>query len=79
MQTIGFLVETNDDHWLPPDDDRRDLATIATNALGEVDINLNGLFQVLSIPHVLNKDTVYTTLMSAVTGNFIAFIRYNNA
>jgi len=70
-----FLVETNDDHWLPPDDDRRDLAVIATNALGEVDINLNGLFQVLSIPHVLNKDTVYTTLMSAATGNFTAFIR----
>jgi len=71
-----FLVETNDDHWLPPQDDRRDLAIKATSALGETTINLNGLYQVLSIHDVLNSQTVYTTLMSATTGNFTVFIRH---
>jgi len=70
-----FLVETNDDHWLPPDDDRRDLANIAMNAIGEKGIDLDGLYQVLSVRHVLNSQTTYTTLMSATTGNFTVFVR----
>uniref|UniRef100_A0A803Y8Z7 N-acylethanolamine acid amidase n=1 Tax=Meleagris gallopavo TaxID=9103 RepID=A0A803Y8Z7_MELGA len=52
-----FRVETNYDHWTtpPPCDDRRTPAMKALNATGQQNINLNTLFQVLSVKPVLNK------------------------
>ncbi|XP_078250605.1 LOW QUALITY PROTEIN: N-acylethanolamine-hydrolyzing acid amidase [Pogona vitticeps] len=62
-----YRVETNYDHWTtpPPFDDRRTPAIKALNATGQENINLKSLYKVLSVQPVLNKDTIYTTVMSA--------------
>ncbi|KAJ7327226.1 hypothetical protein JRQ81_016985 [Phrynocephalus forsythii] len=62
-----YRVETNYDHWTtpPPFDDRRTPAIKALNATGQEKINLDSLYKVLSVQPVLNKDTIYTTVMSA--------------
>nr|XP_060635363.1 N-acylethanolamine-hydrolyzing acid amidase [Anolis sagrei ordinatus] len=62
-----YRVETNYDHWTtpPPSDDRRTPAIKALNATGQENINLESLYKILSEQPVLNKDTIYTTVMSA--------------
>ncbi|XP_034959014.2 N-acylethanolamine-hydrolyzing acid amidase [Zootoca vivipara] len=62
-----YRVETNYDHWTtpPPFDDRRTHAMKAMNATGQKNINLESLYKVLSVQPVLNKLTIYTTVMSA--------------
>lgn len=62
-----FLVETNYDHWNPPptSDDRRDPAIKAMNQTGRENLSGESLFNVLSVPPVLNSGTVYTVVMSA--------------
>uniref|UniRef100_A0A3P8W6T3 N-acylethanolamine-hydrolyzing acid amidase n=1 Tax=Cynoglossus semilaevis TaxID=244447 RepID=A0A3P8W6T3_CYNSE len=62
-----FRVETNYDHWRPPPemDHRREMANKALNATGQVNINMDTLYQVLSLFPVCNGITVYTTTMSA--------------
>ncbi|XP_063329266.1 N-acylethanolamine-hydrolyzing acid amidase-like [Pelmatolapia mariae] len=62
-----YRVETNFDHWLPPPakDHRREAANKALNATGQAHINMNTLYQVLSLNPVCNGITVYTTVMSA--------------
>ncbi|XP_034287135.1 N-acylethanolamine-hydrolyzing acid amidase [Pantherophis guttatus] len=73
-----YRVETNYDHWKnpPPYDDRRTPAIKALNATGQEHINLNSLFKVLSTKPVLNKLTIYTTLMSnADPDKYQTFIR----
>ncbi|XP_075996944.1 N-acylethanolamine-hydrolyzing acid amidase-like [Genypterus blacodes] len=64
-----FRVETNYDHWLPlpARDHRREAADKALNATGQDHINMDTLFQVLSVFPVCNGITVYTTTMSAAT------------
>ncbi|XP_059185633.1 N-acylethanolamine-hydrolyzing acid amidase-like [Centropristis striata] len=64
-----YRVETNFDHWLPPPtrDHRREAANIALNATGQDHINVETLYQVLSLFPVCNGITVYTTIMSAAT------------
>ncbi|XP_047204371.1 N-acylethanolamine-hydrolyzing acid amidase-like [Girardinichthys multiradiatus] len=64
-----YRVETNHDHWLspPPSDQRRGAAFKALNAVGQNRINSDKLYQVLSVPPVCNRNTIYTTLMSAAT------------
>uniref|UniRef100_A0A8C5LRA9 N-acylethanolamine-hydrolyzing acid amidase n=1 Tax=Leptobrachium leishanense TaxID=445787 RepID=A0A8C5LRA9_9ANUR len=64
-----FHVETNYDHWTnpPPTDDRRTPAIKAMNATGQANINLDTLYKVLSVTPVLNKQTIYTTVMSAAS------------
>jgi N-acylethanolamine-hydrolysing acid amidase len=74
-----FLPQTNDDHWEPPADNRRAAVIAGMNAIGQKSIDLDGIFKVLSTPPVLNPDMVtYTTLMSAGTGNYTAFVRFLN-
>uniref|UniRef100_A0A8C5RVI6 N-acylethanolamine-hydrolyzing acid amidase n=1 Tax=Laticauda laticaudata TaxID=8630 RepID=A0A8C5RVI6_LATLA len=73
-----YRVETNYDHWTnpPPYDDRRTPAIKALNATGQEHINLNSLFKVFSTKPVLNKLTIYTTLMSnADPDKYQTFIR----
>ncbi|XP_070613003.1 N-acylethanolamine-hydrolyzing acid amidase [Erythrolamprus reginae] len=73
-----YRVETNYDHWTnpPPYDDRRTPAIKALNVTGQEHINLNSLFKVLSTKPVLNKLTIYTTLMSnADPDKYQTFIR----
>uniref|UniRef100_UPI0037E75CC2 N-acylethanolamine-hydrolyzing acid amidase-like n=1 Tax=Semicossyphus pulcher TaxID=241346 RepID=UPI0037E75CC2 len=62
-----YRVETNFDHWLPPParDHRREAAIIALNATGQDHIDMEALYQVLSLFPVCNGITVYTTTMSA--------------
>nr|CBN80989.1 N-acylethanolamine-hydrolyzing acid amidase [Dicentrarchus labrax] len=64
-----FRVETNYDHWLPPParDHRKKAAAKALNATGQDHINMETLYQVLSLYPVCNGITVYTTTMSAAT------------
>ncbi|XP_068170526.1 N-acylethanolamine-hydrolyzing acid amidase-like [Antennarius striatus] len=64
-----YRVETNFDHWLPPPakDHRREAANKALNATGQDHINMETLYQVLSLHPVCNRLTVYTTTMSAAT------------
>ncbi|XP_067093647.1 N-acylethanolamine-hydrolyzing acid amidase-like [Osmerus mordax] len=73
-----YRVETNFDHWLPPPsrDHRRDIANKALNATGQENINIDTLFQVLSVYPVCNGITVYTTTMSAAfPDNYTSVIR----
>ena len=58
-----YLVETNYDHWKPAEDSRREHAVNMLNNIGQENINLAALYQVLSTPPVLASNTVYTTLM----------------
>ena len=74
-----FLVETNYDHWTtpPPYDDRRDPAIKAMNATGRANISAPALFNVLSIPPVLNNGTTYTVTMSAAVPElYSTWVRY---
>lgn len=73
-----YLVETNYDHWVPPpsSDDRRDPAIAAMNKVGQGNVSLSTLFEVLSTPPVLNSGTIYTTIMSAASpAEYKTFIR----
>ena len=62
-----YVLETNYDHWDPPptSDNRRDPAIKAMKETGRDNINAETLYQVLSTPPVLNRITLYTTIMSA--------------
>nr|XP_056711897.1 N-acylethanolamine-hydrolyzing acid amidase [Euleptes europaea] len=62
-----YRVETNYDHWkpAPPSDDRRTPAMKAMNATGQENITLESIYNVLSMYPVMNRDTIYTTVMSA--------------
>lgn len=62
-----FLVETNYDHWTtpPPSDNRRDPAIKAMTNMGQKNITVMNLFDVMSTPKVLNSHTTYTVIMSA--------------
>ncbi|KAJ8415574.1 hypothetical protein AAFF_G00425540 [Aldrovandia affinis] len=64
-----YRVETNYDHWKPAPhgDDRRTPAIKALNATGQDNINLDTLYQVMSVTPTCNGITVYTTVMSAAT------------
>jgi N-acylethanolamine-hydrolysing acid amidase len=63
-----YEVETNYDWWTPPpvNDDRRDPAINAMNAMGRDNLTAMNLYNdVMSINPVLNDGTLYTTIMSA--------------
>nr|XP_020448664.1 N-acylethanolamine-hydrolyzing acid amidase [Monopterus albus] len=76
MNRGWYRVETNFDHWLPPpaSDHRREAANKALNATGQDHINMDTLYQVLSLYPVCNGHTVYTTAMSAAAPE-----KYNTA
>ncbi|NP_001080029.1 uncharacterized protein LOC379721 precursor [Xenopus laevis] len=74
-----FLVQTNYDHWkMPPTfDDRRTPATAALDFTSQKNISMDSLYQVLSVPPVLNRMTIHTTLMSAAfPENYTTVVRY---
>ncbi|XP_051933258.1 N-acylethanolamine-hydrolyzing acid amidase-like [Hippocampus zosterae] len=73
-----FRIETNFDHWLPNPgkDERREAAEKAMNATGQEHVNMDSLFQVLSLFPVCNRKTVYTTTMSAASPeNYTSLVR----
>ncbi|KAK6176834.1 hypothetical protein SNE40_015060 [Patella caerulea] len=61
-----FEVETNYDHWTSPpaSDNRRAPAIKSMNSMGQSNITVDSLFNVLSTPLVLNKKTTYSVVMS---------------
>ena len=59
-----YLLETNYDHWEPAGDTRRENANKMLQSIGQENVSFETLYQVLSTPPVLAKDTVYTTQMA---------------
>jgi len=72
-----WILETNDDHWRPPLDKRRDVANAAMEALGQAGVSDAGLLSVLDTPPVFNSGTIYTTQMVPALGNVSALVRYD--
>jgi len=75
---VWNIVQTNDDHWEPPSDDRRAAANEAMAKLSMTTVTLDNLLSVLSTSPVFNEDTIYSTVMCAATGNYTTLIRYDN-
>jgi len=73
-----YEVQTNYDHWKQPPwfDDRVVPAVDAMNALGQADLNLEGLFKVLSVKPVLNIQSTFTMLTSAADGTYTSLTRW---
>lgn len=72
-----WRLETNDDNWKLPHDNRRKAANKDMAAVGQAHADLDHIFTVLSTPPVLAHDTTYTTLMSAGLGKFTSIVRQN--
>eukprot|EP01092_Planopodium_desertum_P010520 TRINITY_DN468_c0_g2_i2.p1 TRINITY_DN468_c0_g2~~TRINITY_DN468_c0_g2_i2.p1 ORF type:complete len:508 (-),score=112.70 TRINITY_DN468_c0_g2_i2:116-1570(-) len=73
-----FEVETNYDHWEPAPwfDDRRDPANTYMNAMGQADLTLAGMYEVMSTKPVLNLQTTYTFLSIPKNGTYSTVARY---
>ncbi|XP_068210078.1 acid ceramidase-like [Palaemon carinicauda] len=73
-----YLVQTNYDHWkqAPFFDDRRTPANQCMVDGGAKNASVGLIYNVLSTKPVLNKETIYTTLMSAQSGEFSSWLRY---
>jgi N-acylethanolamine-hydrolysing acid amidase len=72
-----FLVETNDDHWKPPQDIRRDAANAHMNATAPAALTQEFMFGVQSAFPNLNAMTTYTTVMSVDGGVYYTVTRNN--
>uniref|UniRef100_A0AAQ4Q6M8 Acid ceramidase n=1 Tax=Gasterosteus aculeatus aculeatus TaxID=481459 RepID=A0AAQ4Q6M8_GASAC len=72
-----YVLETNYDHWNEPLflDDRRTSAMKCMNQTTQTNITPKTMYDVLSTKPVLNKLTVYTTLMQVSGGKLESFIR----
>ncbi|KAM8879241.1 acid ceramidase [Spinachia spinachia] len=72
-----YVLETNYDHWNEPLflDDRRTTAMKCMNQTTPKNISPKSLYAVLSTKPVLNKLTVYTSLMQVSGGKVESFIR----
>jgi len=70
-----WRLETNDDNWKRPMDNRRKAANEAMASVGQAHADLDHIFTVLSTPPVLAKDTTYTALMSAALGTYSTIVR----
>lgn len=72
-----FLVQTNDDHWLPPQDERREATNRNMNSSCSPEtLSSKQLFQVLSTPPTLNRGTIHTTLMTPGTGEYFSVTQH---
>jgi len=62
-----YLCQTNYPHWQPDPwwDSRRIPCNEGMNSMGRDNLSLQGMYQVLSIPPVLNAQTTYSALISA--------------
>jgi len=75
---VWYVLETNDDHWKPPADGRRDAANKGMSKLSVATVTLDGIYSVLSTPPVFNGITRYTALMCAATGQFTTYVRWDS-
>jgi len=69
-----FEVQTNDDHWKDPDDNRREAANNAIKKVGQDKISFDTIYSVLRTSPVYNFETCYTTLMCPSTGDMYTVI-----
>ncbi|XP_040821639.1 acid ceramidase isoform X2 [Ochotona curzoniae] len=76
-QGIWYVVETNYDRWKNPLflDDRRTPAKMCLNRTTQENISFATLYDVLSTKPVLNKLTVFTTLMDVTRGHYETYLR----
>lgn len=76
--THWYEVQTNYDHWTQPPwfDDRVIPAEKAMNALGQANLDLDGLLGVLSVKPVLNLQSTFTMLTSAADGTYTSLTRW---
>jgi hypothetical protein len=76
-----FEVETNFDHWdIPPwFDDRVVPAIDGMNAIGQQNLTLQAMFDVLSIKPVFNQLTTYTILVCPADSYYKTYGRFCNA
>lgn len=72
-----FRVETNYDHWHipPPWDDRRWPAEEGMLAMGQDNVSLANMYEVLSTPPVYAWDTLYTATIVPAWGEYDATVR----
>ncbi|KAM8969276.1 acid ceramidase isoform X1 [Sarcophilus harrisii] len=72
-----YLVETNYDRWKAPFflDDRRKPTITCLNQTTQENISLPALYDILSTKPILNKLTVYTTLMDVSGDVFESYLR----
>uniref|UniRef100_A0A3Q2HWL1 ceramidase n=1 Tax=Equus caballus TaxID=9796 RepID=A0A3Q2HWL1_HORSE len=72
-----YVVQTNYDRWKNPFflDDRRTPTKMCLNRTTQENISLATIYDVLSTKPVLNKLTVYTTLMDVTKGRFESYLR----
>ncbi|KAK1341792.1 hypothetical protein QTO34_016541 [Cnephaeus nilssonii] len=77
QQDRWYVVETNYDRWKHPFflDDRRSAAKTCLNQTTQENISLPTIYDILSTKPVLNKLTVFTTLMDVTKGQFETYLR----
>jgi len=63
-----FIVQTNDDTWRPPADDRRPVALAKFSTLTQEDMNPETLLDVMMTEPVLNNGTIFTWVLQPSTG-----------
>jgi len=73
-----FHLETNDDNWKIPMDNRRNAANKMMDAVGVANADLDHMKTVLSTPPVLASHTTYTALMSAKLNKYSTLVRSKN-
>jgi len=73
-----FEVQTNYDHWEQPPwyDNRVTPAENGMEAMGQSNLSLQGMFEVLSTKPVLNLQTTYSILACPADGTYMSFTRY---
>jgi len=76
--TRWFEVQTNYDHWEQPPwfDNRVTPANDAMEKMGQNNLTLQGMFDVLSVKPVFNLQTTYTILACPADGTLQSWTRY---
>jgi len=72
-----FLVQTNDDHWLPPLDERREATNAHMKQYSPQTMNAVTMLKVMTQYPTLNELTTYTSVISAQR-NYFYSIKQND-
>ena len=70
-----YLAQTNDDYWLEAGDARRESAHNSMDELGSTNVSIDNLLDVLDVPPVHAKHTIYSTGMDITTGEYKTVVR----
>ena len=72
-------LETNDDHWKPAEDKRRNAGNAHMKNVGHAAMTLDAMLKdVLSQPPNLTTSTTYTSIFSASLGVYTTIVREHN-